>query len=154
MHGLERARAESSRLRAVPVRGAVRSRIGNWICAWLVALFALASHAQTPPGTLIANTAQGAFTPSGGTPAVVNSNTDAITTGAARTPSTTSIFHYAPGALGAFARLPAAHPARQRGRSRPRRIRATRRAHRSISQLRSSCSQAAPITKAKRSSCA
>lgn len=102
MHGPRRARAESSRLRAVPVRGVVRSRVGSWICAWLVALFALASHAQTPSGTLIANTAQAAFTPSGGALTNVNSNTDSITTGATRTPSTTEIFHYAPGALGAI----------------------------------------------------
>ncbi len=102
MHGPRRARAESQRLRAVPVRGAARSRIGSWICAWLVALFALASHAQTPSGTVIANTAQAAFTPSGGALTSVNSNTDSITTGGARTPSTTEIFHYAPGALGAI----------------------------------------------------
>jgi len=103
MHGPGRARAESSRLRARPVRGFVSSRFGSWLCAWLVALFALASHAQTPPGTLITNLGQGVFTPPGGVPATVLSNPDTITTGVARTPSTTQILHYAPGALGAFA---------------------------------------------------
>jgi uncharacterized repeat protein (TIGR01451 family) len=85
------------------VRGVVRSRVGSWICAWLVALFALASHAQTPPGTLIANTAQGVFTPPGGVPTLVLSNTDSITTGTLRTPSSLQILHYAPGAPGALA---------------------------------------------------
>jgi hypothetical protein len=85
------------------VRGVVRSPVGSWICAWLVALFALASHAQTPPGTVISNTAQGVFTPPGGAPTLVLSNTDSITTGAQRTPSSLQILHYAPGAPGAFA---------------------------------------------------
>jgi hypothetical protein len=81
----------------------VRSRIGSWICAWLVALFALASHAQTPPGTVIANTAQGLFTPPGGVPTAVVSNTDSITTGGVRTPSSLQILHYAPGIGGSVA---------------------------------------------------
>ena len=102
MHGPWRARAESSRLRAAPVRGQVRSRVESWICAWLVALFALASHAQTPPGTLLSNTAQGVFTPASGIPATVLSNTDFITTTAIRTPSSTQILHFAPGSPGAF----------------------------------------------------
>ncbi|HEU4431340.1 MAG TPA: carboxypeptidase-like regulatory domain-containing protein, partial [Myxococcota bacterium] len=69
----------------------------------MVALLALASHAQTPPGTVIANTGQGVFTPPAGVPTTVLSNTDSITVGVLRTPSTTQILHYAPGALGSFA---------------------------------------------------
>jgi len=104
MHGPGRARAESSRLRARPVRGSVSLRFGSWLCAWLaLLLFASASHAQTPPGTLINNTAQGLYTPTAGVPTTVLSNTDAITTGATRTPSATQILHYAPGAPGSFA---------------------------------------------------
>ena len=107
MHGPRRARAESARLRAAPVRGSLRSalagrRIASSLCAWLVALFAVASHAQTPPGTLITNTAQGVFTPPGGVPTTVPSNANAITTGVVRTPSTTQLLHYAPGAGGSF----------------------------------------------------
>jgi hypothetical protein len=82
----------------------VRSRAESRICAWLaIALFALASHAQTPPGTAISNTAQGVFTPPGGVPTLVLSNTDTITTAALRTPSTTQFLHYAPGYAGALA---------------------------------------------------
>jgi len=104
MHGPRRARAESSRLRAAPAAGFVRSRAGSWICAWLaIALFALAGHAQTPPGTPISNTAQGVFTPPGGVPSAVLSNTDTIVTTTIRTPSTTQFLHYAPGYLGAVA---------------------------------------------------
>ncbi|HEY8121901.1 MAG TPA: hypothetical protein VII78_11335 [Myxococcota bacterium] len=76
--------------------------LGSWICAWLVALFALASHAQTPPGTLISNVAQGVFTPPAGVPTAIVSNTDTITTVSARTPSATQILHFAPGFPGAF----------------------------------------------------
>jgi hypothetical protein len=71
------------------------------LCAWLVAI-AAASHAQTPPGTVLSNTAQGVFTPPSGVPALVLSNTDTITTGVIRTPSTTQLFHYAPGAGGSI----------------------------------------------------
>jgi hypothetical protein len=81
----------------------VRPRFGSWICAWLVALCALASHAQTPPGTVISNTGQGVFTPPAGVPTIVLSNTDSITTTVVRTPSATQILHYAPGAAGSFA---------------------------------------------------
>src|SRR5262245_26730429 len=107
MHEPRRARAESSRLRARPARGFVRpapaaARIGRWICAWLVVLFGAASHAQTPPGTVITNTALGLYTPPSGTPTTVMSNPDAITTGVARTPSSTLLLHYAPGAAGSF----------------------------------------------------
>jgi hypothetical protein len=70
---------------------------------WLAALLALASHAQTPPGTLISNTAQGVFTPPGGAPTPVVSNTDTITTGGARTLSSIQVLHFAPGAPGAVA---------------------------------------------------
>jgi hypothetical protein len=81
----------------------VSSRWASLVCAWLVAvLAAAASHAQTPPGTVITNTAQAVFTPPGGVPTNVASNADTITTGTQRTPSATQLFHYAPGSPGAI----------------------------------------------------
>ncbi len=89
------ANSRSSPLGSASLRAAKRRLLFVWLAA---ALFAAASHAQTPPGTVITNTAQGVFTPPAGVPTMVASNADAITVAVQRTASTTQLYHYAPGA--------------------------------------------------------